>query len=105
MVMVPTGQRMAQSPQRIQRVSSFTMADPVPMPRATAAQNAHAPIFRSALENRVHPAVQAALGFLHRGRSVVADLDFGHSGTALERQHWYRRTGKIEKFQGDAVGL
>src|SRR6516162_8125530 len=31
-VIVPTGQRMAHSPQRIQRVSSFNMADPVTIP-------------------------------------------------------------------------
>src|ERR1039458_4318778 len=37
MVMVPTGQRAAQSPQRIQRVSSFSMAEPVTMPSSSAA--------------------------------------------------------------------
>src|ERR1035441_3113987 len=50
---------------------------------ATAAQNAHAAVFGAALEDRVYPAVQATLGFLHRRRSVVADLYFGHSRTAL----------------------
>ena len=45
----------------------------------------------AALENRIHPAVQAALRFFHRGLRVVADLDFGHPGAALQRQHGYGR--------------
>ena len=36
-VMVPTGQRAAQSPQRIHRVSSFSMAEPVTIPSSSAA--------------------------------------------------------------------
>src|SRR5207245_2439288 len=35
-VMVPTGQRMAQRPQRMQRVSSFSMAEPVTTPNSSA---------------------------------------------------------------------
>src|SRR5271169_1657977 len=41
MVMVPTGQRAAQSPQRIQRVSSFSIADPVTMPSSSAATSSN----------------------------------------------------------------
>ena len=36
MVMVPAGQRAAQSPQRMQRVSSFSMAEPVMTPSSSA---------------------------------------------------------------------
>src|ERR1035438_9827165 len=41
MVIVPTGQRMAQRPQRMQRVSSFNMAEPVTMPSSLAATSSN----------------------------------------------------------------
>src|SRR5208337_1422150 len=41
MVIVPTGQRMAQRPQRMHRVSSFNMAEPVTMPSSSAATSSN----------------------------------------------------------------
>ena len=111
-MIVPTGQRAAHRPQRMQRVSSFSMADPVTMPSSSAATSSNStpnqllivadaaatvsgsnsirssdtssrqfsgqtstqppqrmhmlPSSAIAFEDRVDPAVQAALRFLHR---------------------------------------
>ena len=150
MVMVPTGHRIAHSPQRMQRVSSFSMAAPVTIPsssaatsssstpkhswlsrmcctvsgsncdaveryqfqtlfraniHATAAQNAHAAVFRRTFKNRVDPAVQAALRLRHRRWSVVSDLDFSHAGAALERKHRDRLTIDVEIIERHCMSL
>ena len=111
-MIVPTGQRIAHRPHRMQRVSSFNMADPVTIPSsigcnfvqfhpkaflvvanvlhgfvgelnpvernqfqtffgtdidAATTKNAERAIFLGTFKNRVDPAVQAALRFLHCG--------------------------------------
>ena len=149
-VMVPTGQRIAHSPQRMHRVSSFNMAEPVMTPEfvgchfvelhaeaflvvtdvlhglrlerdavernqlqtflranidATAAQDAHAAVFRRAFENRIDPAVQAALRLGDRRRSVVADLHFRHPGAAFERKHRNGLAVDVEIVERHAVPL